>query len=176
MDDAFQRRINVTVEFPLPDREDRERIWRRIFPAETPTDDLDGLGSAPYPVVLPAHPRTAERLREFGLSESATDGLRVVEPVGYLDFLRLVEAARVVATDSGGVQKEAFYLDTPCVTLREETEWVETVEAGGNVLVGADADRISRALASPPTASSRQRPYGDGNAAERIVEALEVRR
>jgi UDP-N-acetylglucosamine 2-epimerase len=137
---------------------------------------LDGLGSTRDPVVLPAHPRTAERLREYGLSESAADGLRVVDPVGYLDFLRLVEAARVVATDSGGVQKEAFYLDTPCVTLREETEWVETVEAGGNVLVGADADRISRALASPPTASSGQRPYGDGNAAERIVEALEVRR
>jgi UDP-N-acetylglucosamine 2-epimerase (non-hydrolysing) len=134
---------------------------------------LDGLATADDPVVFPAHPRTLDRLREFDLHEAAGERLRLVEPVGYLDFLRLVDEARVVATDSGGVQKEAFYLDTPCVTLRDRTEWAETVDAGGNVLVGADADRIDRARPPPPPARRDRAPYGDGHAARRIVDALE---
>jgi UDP-N-acetylglucosamine 2-epimerase (non-hydrolysing) len=134
---------------------------------------LDGLASTADPVVFPAHPRTVDRLRRFDLYGGASERLDLVDPVGYLDFLRLVDDARVVATDSGGVQKEAFYLDTPCVTLRDRTEWVETVEAGGNVLVGADADAIARALASPPTPMGESAPYGSGDAAGRIVEALE---
>jgi len=107
---------------------------------------LEGLQRVPRPVVFPAHPRTVDRLERYGLLERAESELRVVDPVGYPDFVRLLEAAERIATDSGGVQKEAFFLDTPCVTLREETEWVETVACGWNELVGADRRAIERAL------------------------------
>ncbi|MFC7213284.1 non-hydrolyzing UDP-N-acetylglucosamine 2-epimerase [Saliphagus sp. GCM10025334] len=135
---------------------------------------VDGLASAPYPVVFPAHPRTVSRLESFGLWERTTDELEVIDPVGYLDFIRLVEAAERVATDSGGVQKEAFFLETPCVTLRRETEWVETVACGWNELVGPSRPRIERALERDRSHDSRPEPYGDGNAAERIADLLET--
>lgn len=133
---------------------------------------LEGLERAPNPVVFPVHPRTENRLRTFERFERASESLELTEPVGYLDFIRLLDAAERVATDSGGVQKEAFFLDTPCVTLRDETEWTETVDCGWNVLVGADATRIANALEATRTPDSKPSPYGDGNAAERIVETL----
>jgi UDP-N-acetylglucosamine 2-epimerase (non-hydrolysing) len=83
-----------------------------------------------------------------------------VDPLGYLDFVRLIGEADRVATDSGGVQKEAFFLDTPCVTLRDETEWIETVRAGWNVLVGADADLIRRASCMHSRPTLRPRVHG----------------
>ena len=132
---------------------------------------LGALSALPKPVVLPAHPRTVSRIEEFGL-EDVTGGIRLVDPVGYLDFVRLLDGAERVATDSGGVQKEAFYLDTPCVTLREETEWVETVDAGWNVLVGAESAAIRAALIDEITLPAKPSLYGDGNAAEAIVAAL----
>jgi UDP-N-acetylglucosamine 2-epimerase (non-hydrolysing) len=131
-----------------------------------------GLAGAPRPVVLPAHPRTVEALREYGLWERATDALEIIDPVGYLDFIRLLSGAERVATDSGGVQKEAFYLDTPCVTLREETEWVETVECGWNSLVGADERAIGRALSREFERPPKPRLYGDGTAAAAIVDVI----
>ncbi|EFW93128.1 UDP-N-acetylglucosamine 2-epimerase [Haladaptatus paucihalophilus DX253] len=133
---------------------------------------VDALVSDPRPVVLPAHPRTVARLEEFGLYGRAERGLTLTEPVGYRQFVALLDAATVVATDSGGVQKEAFFLDTPCVTLREQTEWVETVESGWNTLVGADEGAIRTALSDATTPTEKPTPYGDGNAAERIVEVL----
>ncbi|MFC4357804.1 non-hydrolyzing UDP-N-acetylglucosamine 2-epimerase [Halobium salinum] len=133
---------------------------------------LEGLASVDEPVVLPAHPRTKSRLEEYDLWDLATEYLRVVEPVGYLDFVRLLDGADRVATDSGGVQKEAFFLRTPCVTLREETEWVETVEAGGNVLVGADTEAIEAALARTDWSYGGGEPYGDGNAAAAVADSL----
>jgi UDP-N-acetylglucosamine 2-epimerase (non-hydrolysing) len=136
---------------------------------------LDGLAAVPDPVVVPVHPRTEQALQAHGLYERAVAELTLIDPVGYLDFLRLLEEASQVATDSGGVQKEAFYLETPCVTLRDETEWIETVEAGWNVLVGADPDRIRAALAGPVESPPRPTLYGGGDAAERTVEALEER-
>jgi len=143
------------------------------------TDDPDrlahvvrGLSDAPLPVVLPIHPRTREALERYGLWDRAERELTVVDPVGYLDFVRLVDGAERVATDSGGVQKEAFYLDTRCVTLRDETEWVETVEAGWNELVGADANTISAALRRSDDLPPKPTLYGGGNAAERIVDAV----
>jgi UDP-N-acetylglucosamine 2-epimerase (non-hydrolysing) len=129
---------------------------------------LSGLSE---PVVLPAHPRTVARIEDFGI-EDATAGIRLIEPVGYLDFVRLLDAADRVATDSGGVQKEAFFLDTPCVTLREETEWVETVEAGWNSLVGTDPEAIRAALIGDRDRPPKPSLYGDGTAAEAIVAAL----
>ncbi|MFB6075098.1 MAG: non-hydrolyzing UDP-N-acetylglucosamine 2-epimerase [Haloarculaceae archaeon] len=143
------------------------------------TDDPDrlerivaALGALDDPVVFPAHPRTVQALEASGLRERAERSLRLVDPVGYLEFVRLLAAARAVATDSGGVQKEAFFLDTPCVTLREETEWVETVESGWNRLVGADPDAIGRALRSPGGREPKPAPYGDGDAAHRVLEVL----
>jgi UDP-N-acetylglucosamine 2-epimerase (non-hydrolysing) len=124
-------------------------------------------------VVFPAHPRTVEALRTHGLHERASASTTLVDPVGYVDFVRLLDGARAVATDSGGVQKEAFYLDTPCVTLRDETEWVETVEAGYNALVGAEEGAIRRALAAPATPDEKPDLYGDGDAAAAVRDALE---
>ncbi|MFC4247922.1 non-hydrolyzing UDP-N-acetylglucosamine 2-epimerase [Natribaculum luteum] len=134
---------------------------------------VDGLCRIPQPVVFPAHPRTVDALHEHGLWARAAEGIDVVDPAGYLTFVQLVSEADCVATDSGGVQKEAFYLDTPCVTLRETTEWRETVEAGWNVLVGADAGRIVDAVYTAADPPSKPDLYGNGNAAERIVAELE---
>jgi UDP-N-acetylglucosamine 2-epimerase len=90
------------------------------------------------PVVFPVHPRTAGRLRQAGVDLSGAQGLRAIEPLGYIDMIRLVADARIVLTDSGGLQKEAFFLGRPCITLRDETEWVETTNAGANILAGTD--------------------------------------
>ncbi|WP_158056479.1 non-hydrolyzing UDP-N-acetylglucosamine 2-epimerase [Halorussus halophilus] len=134
---------------------------------------LDALADDPREVVLPAHPRTVSRMEEYGLYEEAKERLTLTDPVGYLDFVRLQDAAEVVATDSGGVQKEAFFLDTPCVTMREETEWRETVEAGWNRLVGADGEAIRRALSTAEAPAEKPTPYGDGTAAANIAGLLD---
>lgn len=107
---------------------------------------LDGLGRLGQPVVMPLHPRTRSRLEGM----TVPDGIRIIEPVSYLAMLTLVTHASRVLTDSGGLQKEAVWLGTPCITLREETEWVETLSGGWNRLVGADADAIERAAEAGP--------------------------
>lgn len=134
---------------------------------------VSALEAIDSPVIFPAHPRTIDRLESYGLYERAAEEFRLIDPVGYLDFVRLLDAADLVVTDSGGVQKEAFFLDTPCVTLREETEWIETVEAGWNVLVGADPERIQAGLSHEFDLNGKPQPYGDGSAAVRIRETLE---
>jgi UDP-N-acetylglucosamine 2-epimerase (non-hydrolysing) len=135
---------------------------------------LDALIDVPTPIVFPVHPRTEAALRDHGLWDRAKAGLEMIDPVGYLDFVRLLAGAERVATDSGGVQKEAFYLDRACVTLREETEWVELVDCGWNKLVGADADAIRAALTEPIDLPPKPSLYGDGNATDRIVEVLDA--
>lgn len=120
------------------------------------------------PVVYPIHPRSRKMLAELGLE---TAGLILIEPVGVLDFLRLESHAALILTDSGGVQEEACILQIPCVTLRDNTERPETIEAGGNVLAGADAARIvekAHAILDVPRTWSQ--PFGDGHAGERILE------
>jgi len=126
------------------------------------------------PVVLPLHPRTRKCLQEHGLLHKL-DALKLIDPVPFLDMIALEQAARVILTDSGGVQKEAFFYQVPCITLRDETEWVETVELGWNRLTGADHDRIIEAFAS----TCRQRPetphaapYGNGTASQLILDTL----
>jgi UDP-N-acetylglucosamine 2-epimerase (non-hydrolysing)/UDP-GlcNAc3NAcA epimerase len=127
----------------------------------------------PDPVVLPLHPRTRARLEATGLMDDLerAPGVRPVPPLGYLDFTALLLHSRAVLTDSGGVQKEAYLAGVPCVTLRDRTEWMETVHAGWNVIVGLDADAARAAL-------ERERPaerpplYGDGRAGERVVQAI----
>jgi len=133
------------------------------------------------PVVLPLHPRTRAALEGTGFAARIGAGLRIVEPLPYLDMLRLMDASSLVLTDSGGVQKEAFILGRPCLTLRDQTEWVETVEAGAAALVGTDAGLIVATVAAWKQrgwgrADDLGRKafglYGEGRAAERIVDAL----
>ena len=126
------------------------------------------------PAVFPVHPRTRHRLEEAGMWErlSAHPSLRLSPPVGYLDFTALLMGARAVVTDSGGVQKEAYFHGIPCVTLRDTTEWVETVGGGFNRLVGMDPTRLRAALADLSMPEERRPYYGDGDAAGRIADAV----
>jgi UDP-GlcNAc3NAcA epimerase len=128
---------------------------------------LDALAHSNATVVLPLHPRTAERFSRFGLNPGVN--IRVIPPVGYFDMLMLEKSARAILTDSGGVQKEAFFFQVPCVTLRRETEWVETVETGWNRLAGSDAATIGEIIQTLGPGKMDVFPYGDGNAAQRIV-------
>ena len=121
------------------------------------------------PVIFPIHPRTRKQMERLNLEANS---VRVMEPVSYLDMLLLEKNARVIFTDSGGVQKEAYWFKVPCVTLREETEWVETVEEGWNVLVGYEPERINSAVKLVKDGHDNRKPYGDGQTAEKIVNIL----
>jgi UDP-GlcNAc3NAcA epimerase len=121
-------------------------------------------------VVFPVHPRTKEALQSIRTRH--TSALILAAPVSYLDTLLLESKARVIITDSGGVQKEAFFFRVPCVTLREETEWVETIQSGWNVLVGTDPRSIVRAAMNAKGGDRVRSPYGKGNAASKLVEVL----
>jgi UDP-N-acetylglucosamine 2-epimerase len=172
---------------------ERSRIMRRlgidpkayvlatVHRAEN-TDDPDRLGgilqalerlARELYVVFPAHPRTQKALRSLRIGQ--TKGLLLIEPVSYLDMLVLESQAHAILTDSGGVQKEAYFFRVPCVTLRNETEWVETVESGWNVLAGAQTDQILRAVHNVKPGRAGGRFYGDGRASERIVRILTQR-
>lgn len=123
--------------------------------------------------VFTVHPRTRARISDFGLDDIARQ-LDVREAVGYLDFLKLASSARIILTDSGGVQQEACILRVPCVTLRENTEWTETLDVGANTLAGTDPERIVEGVESMLEASRDWGdPFGDGRSAERIVDAVE---
>jgi UDP-GlcNAc3NAcA epimerase len=124
------------------------------------------------PVLLPLHPRTRNIVAARGL-EAALGKVRIVEPLSFMDMVRLEQSAKVVLTDSGGVQKEAFFYEVPCVTMRDETEWTETVDLGWNQLVGADRVKIVAAvLGATRPAGAASRPYGDGTASQAIIEQL----
>jgi UDP-N-acetylglucosamine 2-epimerase len=129
---------------------------------------LAGLAQLDMPVIFPVHPRTRSRL------PSGIDAprVRLIEPVGYLDMLTLEQNADLILTDSGGVQKEAFFFATPCITLRPETEWVETVEAGWNRLAWGDGEAIVAAARQPWPDTPPPPVFGDGHASEKIVSAL----
>jgi UDP-N-acetylglucosamine 2-epimerase (non-hydrolysing)/UDP-GlcNAc3NAcA epimerase len=132
---------------------------------------VEGLGLIEGPVVLPLHPRTRVALERAGIASELKRTLTVLPPLGYLDFTALLRSARVCLTDSGGVQKEAYLAGVPCVTLRDTTEWTETVDAGWNVLVDLDAGAALAALQRTPPAA-RPELYGDGRAGERVVSSL----
>jgi UDP-N-acetylglucosamine 2-epimerase len=144
---TIHREGNVTVEDRL----------RRI---------VEGLRQIRGPLVFPAHPRTRAALERIGAE------LPVTAPLGYLDFAALASQARVIVTDSGGLQKEAYWYGVPCVTARPSTEWVDTVAAGANVLVDDDPDGLARAVAEARFPTGAPPLYGDGHAAERVAAAL----
>jgi UDP-GlcNAc3NAcA epimerase len=131
---------------------------------------LSALGELSSPVVFPIHPRTRKMMQEWGVS--ASSNVLIIEPVGHFDMLALQESANCILTDSGGVQKEAYLLGVRCITLREETEWVETVSAGWNQLAGVDQSRIVDLFENWFPHGEREPLYGDGHAAAQICEIL----
>jgi len=133
---------------------------------------LGALAEAGRPAVFPVHPRTRRYLGEYGLLAAMPENVRVTEPLGYLDMIRLMAHAAKILTDSGGVQKEAYMLGVPCITLRENTEWVETVEAGWNVLVGADRGEIVAMIRGFAPAGDQPPLFGDGRAAPGIAKVI----
>ena len=130
---------------------------------------LDGLSRLDEPVLFPAHPRTAATIT----SKCLTPGrVRLSQPLSYLDFAALASQARVIVTDSGGIQKEAYWYGVPCVTARPSTEWKDTVELGANVLVDDDPDRLVEAVRKAQMPIERPQLYGDGHASEKVAAAL----
>jgi UDP-N-acetylglucosamine 2-epimerase len=129
---------------------------------------FDAMGAT---VILPAHPRLRQALARIGYR--AARHVRVIDPVGYADMLALVGNARAVVTDSGGLQKEAYWLAVPCITARDETEWLETVETGWNVLVGANTERLVAAATHPERPAHRPPLYGEGSAVRRLLEIID---
>ena len=127
---------------------------------------FEGLGRIDAPVIVPLHPRTREGLESVDLPPN----VHITPPIGYLSMLSLVSHARGVLTDSGGLQKEAIWLGVPCITLRDETEWVETTQRGWNTIAGADPDRIAAAVAAPPVPPAPE--FTEPGAAKRIAAIL----
>jgi UDP-N-acetylglucosamine 2-epimerase len=157
--------------------EERRYLLATVHRGEN-TDDLErlagivgALNAVGEPVVFAVHPRTRKAIAAASLQ--LRGHVQLIDPVGYLDMVTLAANARMILTDSGGLQKEAYWLGTPCVTLRDETEWVETVEAGWNVLAGAEANAIVRVVQSFRAPAARPALYGDGAAARHCVERLE---
>jgi UDP-N-acetylglucosamine 2-epimerase len=123
-------------------------------------------------IILPLHPRTRKMISQFALENFLSKNVKVIDPLGYLEMVWLEKNARLILTDSGGMQKEAYWLKVPCVTLRDETEWLETVAAGWNVLAGADSAKIAAAVADFKPVARHVPLYGAGQAAELIVTIL----
>jgi UDP-GlcNAc3NAcA epimerase len=131
---------------------------------------IDGLNSLSEPVLFPVHPRARKAIAAAGCR--VAEHIHMIEPVGYLDMIALSGNARLILTDSGGLQKEAYWLGVPCITMREETEWVETVDAGWNKLVGSDPAKIREAVQSFTPSAPHTSLYGDGRAAAACVALL----
>jgi len=133
---------------------------------------VKAMGQINMKVVFPCHPRTRNRLESFRYMKELGENVRLIDPVGYFEMLKLVKEAEMALTDSGGIQKEAFWLNTPCVTLRDNTEWVETIEQGMNRLVGADTQSILDAVYyfENNTPEKTENPYDFGGASKKIVE------
>jgi len=170
---ADQRRSEILARFGV---EHGGYLLATVHRAEN-TDDprrfediFTALDSLDEPVVFPAHPRLRRLLTDHG--RRLKPHIRIVDPLGYVDTVALLGSSRLVLTDSGGLQKEAYWLRVPCVTLRPETEWVETVETGWNRLVGSDPERIREAVRAFAPPASHPVLYGDGLASARCVELL----
>lgn len=125
-------------------------------------------------VVFPVHPRTEKLLKNYGLYDSLNSSVILTEPLGFFDFIKLMNHAKMILTDSGGVQKEAYILQVPCVTLRNNTEWVETIEDGWNILVGSNTDKIFKAVKEfKPSSICHRNVYGQGSAGQEIASTID---
>jgi UDP-N-acetylglucosamine 2-epimerase len=191
MYDALLKHMEKSLESPILERLGLEANDYAVLTVHRPenVDDPEALNDIveamiqlkKLAIVFPAHPRTMERLKVTGLLQRVKEAkhVRVVDPVGYHEMLQLVKNSKIVLTDSGGLQKEAFWLHTLCITLRERTEWVETVKLGANMLVGNDKERIVRKVRECRAMEGLEtmlkglpNPFGDGNASVKIIEAL----
>ncbi len=148
-----------------PYNTDNPKNLRNILAALAETGEM---------VIFPVHPRSRQKLDEldFFKSQPAIQNLKLLNPVGYLDMLMLEQNARMILTDSGGMQKEAYFFSVPCITLRPETEWVETVIAGWNIVVGANENKIARCVQTMEVEGSPPPLFGDGDAALKIVDVF----
>jgi UDP-GlcNAc3NAcA epimerase len=160
--------------YKLPDIVPYEKYYLATIHRQENTDDIlrlkiifEAFGLLDFPVVVPVHPRTRKYLRDINIHEN----IRIIDPSGYLKMLILIKNAIKVLTDSGGVQKEAYFLQRPCITLRNETEWIETLENGWNYTVGIDTSLILEKVKDTKT-GYQKKYFGDGNAAVKIVKAI----
>jgi UDP-GlcNAc3NAcA epimerase len=132
---------------------------------------IEGCSESDLPIVLPLHPRTATRLKQYNLL--LPPSVHSIQPVGYLDMIMLEKHASLIVTDSGGIQKEAYFQKVPCLTLRDETEWIELIDCGANQLLKAESEAIKKALASQRSfPSNPPNLYGSGNASNKIADIL----
>ncbi|WP_440952857.1 non-hydrolyzing UDP-N-acetylglucosamine 2-epimerase [Methanococcoides sp. FTZ1] len=183
MMDALQYNIKIAEERStiLEDLgiSDRDFMVATVHRASN-TDSIENLSSivkafcsSDAHIVFPVHPRTKKYLVQYGLWDTLCENVQVISPVGYLDMLKLMSNSRKILTDSGGVQKEAYMLGVPCITMRDNTEWVETVDDGWNVLVGSDRNMIMDAIDGFEGAGETGNVFGSGDACERICTLLE---
>ena len=135
---------------------------------------IEALNESGEKIILPLHPRTKKFIEGYGLNFN--ENIKVIDPIGYLEMLMLEENSKMIVTDSGGVQKEAYFMGKPCITMRDETEWVETVACGWNVVVGTDKNNILDNIRNFKPTSIQQAIFGDGNAAQKILNIINERR
>lgn len=135
---------------------------------------IEALNESGEKIILPLHPRTKKFIEGYGLNFN--ENIKVIDPIGYLEMLMLEENSKMIVTDSGGVQKEAYFMGKPCITMRDETEWVETVACGWNIVVGTDKSKILDNIRNFKPTRIQQAIFGDGNAAQKILNIINERR
>lgn len=149
-----------------PGNTDNEEKLKSIVEAFSEIDDT---------IVFPVHPRTEKYLREYGLFERLESFVKLTKPLGFFNFIKLLNHAKIMLTDSGGIQKEAYILKVPCITLRENTEWGETVEDGWNILVGSSKEKITQCVNEfNPSVKSHKNRFGSGDASKKISSIIET--
>jgi len=182
MYDALLHNIQIAKQSDILDKLkiESENYYLVTIHRQSNTDDtqnlsniLEALSQVDGKVIFPVHPRTTKFIETHGLKEKIKSNVSLIKPVGYIGFLWLEKNAKKILTDSGGIQKEAYLLKIPCITLRENTEWVETVEDGWNVLVGADTEKIVKAVKSFTPPQKQSNHFGNGKASEKIKRVIE---
>ncbi len=131
---------------------------------------INAIGKSGEKTIFPVHPRTEKKLKKIKISKFKN--LKIIKPIGYFEMIILEKNAKKILTDSGGVQKEAFWLKVPCITLRDESEWVETMESGWNILTGVKEEKILKAIRNFNPKNNQKKYFGNGNTAKIITKIL----
>lgn len=174
----FQKRIPSNALDQLGIKQANDYILATVHRAENTNNPkrlstiINALNHSNENIVLPLHPRTLKYINEYGLQFN--DNVQIIDSVGYLNMLALIQRAKKIITDSGGVQKEAYFMARPCITIRDQTEWVETVQNGWNNLVGADEEKIINSIQNFQPNGNPPLIFGDGCAAEKILKILDI--